>query len=60
MAEKLEEVWSNLNLTEEERDCMDTEEVQGGNDLVEGKNWLVGSLLTRRPLTRKKCLVHSG
>ena len=56
MAGELEDVWHNLTLTEEEKNCMEIENLQGDVCEIEGKSSLVRSLLTKRPLNKEAML----
>ena len=43
----MEDVWKSLRLTEEEKDCIGTEGIQGVFEENEEQKWLVAKLLTR-------------
>ena len=56
MAEEPEGMWRNLKLTDEERDCVETEDIRGIDDATMGPNWLIGKLITKRQFNKKAIL----
>ena len=60
MAEELEGAWRTLKLIENLKDTIETEDIQGRNEPVEGQAWLVGKLLSNRLFNKDAMLGHLG
>ncbi|XVE52836.1 hypothetical protein DITRI_Ditri02bG0156200 [Diplodiscus trichospermus] len=52
MTDQLDDLWKFLRLTEDEEDDIKTTDTTEDSAAEEGKNWLVGKLLTTRPFNK--------